>query len=36
LAVFTSGSGVNPALRAALAARGLTSVMIEPMPLIQG
>jgi glutamate racemase len=32
-AVFTSGAGVTPALRAALASRGLADVAIEAMPL---
>jgi glutamate racemase len=31
-AVFTGGAGVTPALRAALAARGLSRVDVEPVP----
>jgi hypothetical protein len=33
--VFTSGAGVTPALRAALAARGLPQVALEAIPLAQ-
>ena len=33
LAVFTSGTSLTPALRSALAARGLGALEIEPMPL---
>jgi glutamate racemase len=33
LAVFTSGSGLKPALRQALAARGLTQIAVEALPL---
>jgi glutamate racemase len=31
-AVFTGGAGVTPALRAALSARGLSRVDVEPVP----
>jgi glutamate racemase len=33
LAVFTGGSGMTPALRQALAARGLTRITVEALPL---
>ena len=33
LAVFTGGSGLTPALRQALAARGLTRITVEALPL---
>ena len=33
LGVFTGGMGLGPALRQALAARGLQEVTVEPMPL---
>jgi len=36
LAVFTGGSGVGLALRAALKARGLAALAVEPIPLVQG
>lgn len=36
LAVFTSGTGIGPALRQALAGHGLHEVKVEAMPLIQG
>jgi glutamate racemase len=36
LAVFTSGSRVGPALRAALKACGLSTLAVEPMPMVQG
>jgi glutamate racemase len=34
-AVFTGGAGISPALRAALKDRGLPTIAVEPMPLIQ-
>ncbi len=36
IAVFTSGAGMTPAFREALAAKGLPVVLIEEMPLLQG
>lgn len=35
LATFTGGAGLSPALRAPLAARGLGTVAVAPMPLVQ-
>ncbi len=36
LAIFTGGEGLDPPLRAALAARGLGRVVVDPIPLAAG